>query len=191
MADDRPVSPADAHFEDEPDPMGAAQEAAAADPVVEELRRLRDENGVVQNKLLRLTAEYENYRRRSVADRQEAIRQGRQGALVPLLDVYDDFRRSLEAARRTAEQDAEGGASVEALMQGIELVAQKFEDALNKLGVEPISAVGAAFSEDEHEAMMQQPAPEGTASGTVLAEIQPGYRLGDRVLRHARVIVAE
>ena len=55
----------------------------------------------------------------------------------------------------------------------------------------PIDAVGKPFDEDEHEAMMQQPAPEGTESGTVLAEIQPGYRLGDRVLRHARVIVAE
>ena len=55
----------------------------------------------------------------------------------------------------------------------------------------PIEAVGKPFDEAEHEAMMQQPAPDDAESGTVLAEIQPGYRLGDRVLRHARVIVAE
>lgn len=188
MADDRPVSPSDAHFDDEGDPT--ASDVAEAPLADEELDRLREETQTLQDKLLRQAAEYDNYRRRSVADRQEAVRQGRQAVLMPMLDVYDDLKRSLDAARRTADQDAEGG-SVSALMQGVDLVVQKFEDALAKLGVEPIEAVGAPFSEDEHEAMMQQAAPEGTASGTVLAEIQPGYRLGDRVLRHARVIVAE
>lgn len=193
MADDRPVSPADAHFDDEGAPTGVADPPAGgaeADGLGEELARLQEENVSLQDKLLRQAAEYDNYRRRSIADRQEAVRQGGQSVLIPVLDVYDDLKRSLEAARRAAGQEA-GAASVEALAEGVDLVVRKFEDTLAKLGVEAIDAVGAPFSEDEHEAMMQQPAPEGTASGTVLAEIQPGYRLGDRVLRHARVIVAE
>ncbi len=191
MADDRSVSPSDAHFDDESEPT-APDVADAPDDgdVRDEVEQLRAENQTLQDKLLRQAAEYDNYRRRSVGDRQEALRQGGQSVLVPLLDVYDDLRRSLDAAHRAASQDA-GAASVDALAEGVDLVAKKFEDALTKLGVQPIEAVGAPFSEDEHEAMMQQPAPEGTASGTVLAEIQPGYRLGDRVLRHARVIVAE
>ncbi len=193
MADDRSVSPSDAHFDDEGAPTASdvAEAPAEDDPrLQEELEQLREETQALQEKLLRQAAEYDNYRRRSVSDRQEALRQGRQSVLLPILEVYDDLRRSLDAARRAASQDA-SAVSADALAEGVDLVVKKFEDALTKLGVQPIDAVGAAFSEDEHEAMMQQAAPEGTASGTVLAEIQPGYRLGDRVLRHARVIVAE
>lgn len=184
---DRPVSPSDAHFDDEA-VIEADAELAEESPEAEAAADA--ETARLNERLLRVTAEYDNYRRRSVADRQEAVRQGRQTALVPMLEVFDDLTRSLDAARRAAQQDA-GSTAFEALSEGVELVHQKFQDALSKVGVTHIEAVGEPFSEDLHEAMMQQPAPEGTASGTVLAEIQPGYRLGDRVLRHARVIVAE
>jgi molecular chaperone GrpE len=70
------------------------------------------------------------------------------------------------------------------------LVYRKFVDALKQLGVEPIEAEGQPFDEQEHEAVLQQPAPDGVAPGTVLSEVQRGYRLGERVIRHARVIVA-
>ena len=187
------MSPSDAHFDDEAVAEdGPATTDSASDALTEDAptEAASDELGPLQDRLLRLTAEYDNYRRRSVTDREEAVRQGRRGVLIPVLDVYDDLRRSLDAARRAAKQDATSP-SFDALSQGVELVFQKFGDALEKAGVTEIDAVGKPFSEDEHEAMMQQPAPDGTDSGTVLAEIQPGYRLGDRVLRHARVIVAE
>ena len=194
---DRDFSPSDAHFDDEvvaeaadDTPEAPADDAPAVEPDASDEDRPDDEVERLQDRLLRLTAEYDNYRRRSVTDREEAVRHGRRAVLTPILDVYDDLTRSLDAARRAAQQDA-GSASFDALSQGVELVYQKFSDALQKIGVTPIDAVGKPFDEDEHEAMMQQPAPEGTESGTVLAEIQPGYRLGDRVLRHARVIVAE
>lgn len=185
---DRPVSPSDAHFaddeQDEETPVEPYEEVSAdASEEDADLQKLQD-------RLLRLTAEYDNYRRRSVTDREEAVRHGRRAVLVPMLEVYDDLRRSLDASRRAAKQDA-GSSSFDALSQGVELVYQKFADTLTRVGVTQIEAVGKPFDEEEHEAMMQQAAPEGTDSGTVLAEIQPGYRLGDRVLRHARVIVAE
>ena len=192
---DRPVSPTDAAFDDEAPADESADVSTEADVSDEPQDVALDGSGAdeiqrLNDRLLRLSAEYDNYRRRSVSDRQEAVRQGRRAVLIPVLDVYDDLRRSLDAARRAAKQDATSP-SFDALSQGVELVFQKFGDALEKAGVTEIEAVGKPFSEDEHEAMMQQPAPEGTDSGTVLAEIQPGYRLGDRVLRHARVIVAE
>ena len=213
----RPSRPADASFDDdEPaappamtddDPIMAeptAEPAAAPSPEptaaavpepphegahLAEVEVLRAEVAELQAKLLRQAAEYQNYRRRSEGDRTEAVRTGRREALLPVLDVFDDLRRSLDAAQRAAKQDAAG--STDVLTQGVELVFKKFEDALTSVGVEPIEAVGLPFSEDEHEAMMQQPGGDDVESGTVLAEIQPGYRLGDRVLRHARVIVAE
>lgn len=199
---DRPVSPSDAHFDDEavtqddatqdPSADAADLDAPTADQAADDSGSDPGDDGAgpLQDRLLRLTAEYDNYRRRSVADRQEAVRQGRTGVLLPFLEVYDDLRRSLDAARQASAQEA-GSPALDAMTQGVELVVQKFSDALDKVGVTPIESVGQPFSEAEHEAMMQQEAPEGTASGTVLAEIQPGYRLGDRVLRHARVIVAE
>ena len=188
---DREISPSDAHFDDEAvaEPDAPAEDADAA-PEADASGRAAEEIDRLQDRLLRLTAEYDNYRRRSITDREEAVRQGRRAVLTPILDVYDDLTRSLDAAQRAAQQDS-SSPSFDALSQGIELVYQKFSDALQRVGVTPIEAVGKPFDEDEHEAMMQQPAPEGTDSGTVLAEIQPGYRLGDRVLRHARVIVAE
>ncbi|WP_424519998.1 nucleotide exchange factor GrpE [Rubrivirga sp.] len=183
------MAPSDAHFdtddalEDETQPIPEPDSESDPSDADLDVQRLQD-------RLLRVTAEYDNYRRRSVSDREEAVRQGRLGVLLPVLEVYDDLRRSLDASRRAAKQDA-GSASFDALSQGIELVYQKFADALDKVGVEPIEAVGKPFDEDQHEAMMQQAATDDAESGTVLAEIQPGYRLGDRVVRHARVIVAE
>ena len=212
MADRRPA-PTDASFDDDapsapppdaPPPMTddalPTDETDAADVVDEtpageaaagpsEEDAPRADVAELQERLLRQTAEYQNYRRRSEADRAEAVRAGRRAVLLPMLDVYDDLRRSLDAAQKAAEPGGAGGTDV--LLQGVELVTKKFEDALAKVGVEPIEAVGRPFSEDEHEAMMQQPAGDGAESGTVLAEVQPGYRLGGRVLRHARVIVAE
>ena len=184
---DAPAADGGGPAETAPPPDGDAHDDApdvAADAGPDALRA---EVADLQAKLLRQAAEYQNYRRRSEGDRTEAVRAGRRDVLLPMLDVYDDLRRSLEAAQQAAQQ----GGAADALLQGVELVTQKFEDALARVGVEPIEAVGQPFSEDEHEAMMQQPAGDAAESGTVLAEIQPGYRLGDRVLRHARVIVAE
>ncbi|MEM1115001.1 MAG: nucleotide exchange factor GrpE [Bacteroidota bacterium] len=188
------MSPSDAHFDDDAEPVADAEADTSAPDAdsasAADVEALRGEMQILQEKLLRQAAEYQNYRRRSEGDRLEAVRQGRRGVLLPILDVFDDLGRSVEAARRAAEQDASTPAT-DALAEGVELVYKKFQDALVKIGVAPIEAVGKPFDENEHEAMMQQPAPDDAESGTVLAEIQPGYRLGDRVLRHARVIVAE
>ena len=106
-----------------------------------------------------------------------------------MLNVHDDFRRSLDASEQVEQQETPGPA-YKALKEGVDLVYQNFVEALKKLGVEYIEAVGQPFDEHLHEAMMQMPAPDGTAPGIVLQEIQRGYRLGNRVLRHSKVIVA-
>ena len=165
------------------DQMDPTEVSADADGLQAEIDDLRDQ-------LLRRAAEFQNYRRRTEADRAEADRQARAAILLPMLDVYDDLRRSLDAARRVAHQDG-GSPAFDALSQGVDLVYRKFEALLERFGVTPIETSGQAFDVDLHEAVMQQPAPDGEASGTVLAEVQPGYRIGDRVIRHARVIVAQ
>ena len=177
MSDPTATDPAADAPAPEPDADAASLRAVVAD---------------LNDQLLRRAAEFQNYRRRTESERGQAEARGRERVLLPVLDVYDDLRRSLDAARRQSKQDDAPSQAFSALAEGVELVYRKFETMLAQMGVEAIQAVGEPFDEAEHEAMMQQPAPEeGTPSGTVLAEIQPGYRMGDRVLRHARVIVAQ
>ena len=138
--------------------------------------------------VLRQAAEFQNYKRRMDKAQIDAVTIGKTAVIQRLLDVLDDLGRSLDAA--DSESESGENQSNEALRDGVRLVFQKFQDELSRLGVEPIVAEGVPFNEDEHEAMMQQPAPENVAPGTVLHELQKGYRMGDRILRHSKVVVA-
>jgi molecular chaperone GrpE len=185
MSEPRTVTPRkDAPAEDVPSP--------AESPDSGDVERLAAEVKDLQDQLLRRAAEFQNYRRRTETEMGGARAQGRAEAVGVMLDVYDDLRRSLEAAEVAAQDDANRGVAFDALLQGVELVFRKFTDGLAAIGVERIPAVGERFDETVHEAVLQQPADgDGVASGTVIAELQAGYRMGDRVLRHARVVVAQ
>lgn len=162
-------------------PAPGAADAAAVEAMQSELAREQDRR-------LRIAAEYQNYRRRTEQEKAGLLEMGKSLVVQQLLDVVDDLQRSLEAAE--AREQGENDPAYVALKEGVDLVYRKFMDEMKRLGVEPIEAEGQPFDEHLHDAMLQQPAPEGTAPGTVLQEFQRGYRMGDRVLRHARVIVA-
>ncbi len=164
----------------EPDPIGLLED---------EVHRLKDERDQLQEKLLRQAAEFQNFKRRTERDQAQMLESGKVQALLPMLEVLDDLERSLQAAVEL-EQTEEPGPAYVSLRDGVDQVHQKFIDELQRLGVEPIEAVGQPFNEKEHEAMMQQPAPEDAEPGIVLQEIKRGYRMGDRVIRHSQVIVA-
>ncbi len=170
-------------------PEAASPAEDGLDAIEAELERHREQTRQLEEQLLRRAAEFQNYRRRTEVELGQAATRGRGEVILPLLDVLDDLRRSLDAAEEAAEQE-QGGPTYQALKTGVDLVYKKFEDTLRSLGVEEITAVGEPFDEHLHEAMMQQ-AVEGTEAGTVVGEIQKGYRMGERVLRHARVIVAQ
>ena len=156
-----------------------------------EIERLNEELSQAQDQLKRQAAEFQNYRRRTEQEKAQSVALGKTLVISNLLDIIDDFERSLDATNQ-AEEKAEGDLSptYQSLKSGVELVYQKLTGELKKLGVEPIEAEGQPFDEELHEAMMQQPAQEGQEAGIVITEIQRGYRMGDRVLRHARVIVS-
>ncbi len=158
------------------------EDSAEPEDYREQARRLEEQ-------LLRRAAEFQNYRRRTDDEMATAAARGRAEVVLPLLDVLDDLRRSLEAAEAAAEEE-QGGLAYQALKTGVDLVTQKFEGTLRSFGVEEIAAVGEPFDENLHEAMMQQETADAPA-GTVLGEVQKGYRMGDRILRHARVVVAQ
>lgn len=153
-----------------------------------DIDQLRMELNSVQEKLLRLAAEYQNYRRRTEQEKTGLVELGKIVVVQELLDVLDDFDRTLDVLESTEESKTADNPDV--LKQGFYLIYRKLQEALSKIGLEPIDAVGKPFNVDDHEAMMQQPAPEGTEKGVVLNEFQKGYRLGNRVIRHSKVIVS-
>jgi len=153
-----------------------------------EVEQLQEERDELNDKLLRKAAELDNYRRRMKRENERRYESGQVDAVEPILEVLDDFERSIEAA-----EDLEGAedpaAAYESLKGGVEMVFRKFRDALETLNVVPIEAEGEPFDEQLHEAMMRQPSDEAEP-GTVLHEIRTGYRVDDRVIRHSRVVVA-
>jgi molecular chaperone GrpE len=130
------------------------------------------------DRLQRLAAEFDNYRKRTARDQEALVARAAERLVKDLLPVLDDLERALEAAE--AHEEAK-------LEEGVALVQRSLADALRKEGLEEIPTDGA-FDPHVHEALLSQ--PSDAAEGSVIEVLQKGYRLGDRVLRPARVVVA-
>lgn len=145
----------------------------------------------VTDRLQRQVAEFQNYRRRTEQEKGQMVLFGKSMVIQQLLDVFDDFHRSIEASNQAQENsDVAPLAAYESLKSGVELAYQKLMDELKKMDVVPLSVVGQPFDEELHEAVMQQPVGEDGEVGVVITEIQRGFRMGDKVLRHAKVVVS-
>jgi molecular chaperone GrpE len=144
------------------------------EPVVEEQQEVADD------RLLRLAADFDNYKKRAAREREEYVALANERLLKELLPVLDDLERALSAAEEHEEAQLE---------EGVRLVHRSLATLLARNGVEEIATDGK-FDPHVHEALLAQPA-EDREHGDVLDVIQKGYKLGDRVVRPARVIVAE
>jgi len=173
-------APADGPLEREAPAPSDVDEFASQTANAERLTRAQEPD--YKDRWLRAEAELQNSRRRTVRDRDEAVRSSEDRILLDLIDVLDDLERALAAL--TPEQAAD------AWSQGVTLTAQRLREVLGRRGVVPISTLGQPFDPAFHEALLEVPAPDGVAPGTVAQEVQRGYRRGDRALRAARVVVA-
>jgi molecular chaperone GrpE len=186
------ASESEASNDDATEAPANGEAADASEPSVDELKdqieAIREERDEINERLLRTAAELQNYRRRTDREKRKRYEAGREEVLRAMLDVLDDFERSMDAAE-SLEAATDPAEAYESLKGGVEMVLQKFRDELGKLGVERIDAEGKPFDETLHEAMMRQPTDE-VEPGTVVNEVRTGYTLGDRVLRHSRVVVA-
>ena len=175
---------AQAVLEEEPQEAPESDfEPAPEEPAESRTRELEEELGRVRDQMLRQAAEFQNYRRRTNRERAEWTRRAQAPVLEAMLAVLDDFGRSLEAS-------PSDGASPSAFEAGINLVYENLTAALARFGVEAVEAVGQPFDENLHEAVLRVPVPDGSEPGHVLQEVQRGYRHGEQVLRHAKVVVA-
>jgi len=161
---------------------------AKINELTEKVEALEAERDELNDKVLRKAAEFDNYRRRMDREKERRYEAGMIDVIEPILEVLDDFERSLEAAE-DLEDSPDSASAYESLKGGVEMVFRKFRDTLETLGVEPIEAEGRPFDESVHEAMMRQPSDDAEP-GTVLQEIRKGYRMDDRVIRYSRVVVA-
>lgn len=186
------ASESEASNDDATEAPANGEAADASEPSVDELKdqieAIREERDEINERLLRTAAELQNYRRRTDREKRKRYEAGREEVLRAMLDVLDDFERSMDAAE-SLEEATDPAEAYGSLKGGVEMVLQKFRDELGKLGVERIDVEGEPFDETLHEAMMRQPTDE-VEPGTVVNEVRTGYTLGDRVLRHSRVVVA-
>lgn len=166
----------------------AARDAGGSDPVREQLEaqlaEARQELADQKDKLLRLAADFENARRRSLKDREETSLFGHQNLVKDLLPSVDNLGRAIDHARQGGEGSQEG------LLEGVELVLREVLATLTRHGVVPVEAQGQPFDPALHEAMAQ--IEDASVPGnTVVQVFQPGYQLRGRLLRPARVVVSK
>ena len=156
-------------------------EKPASEPTTEE--RLQSELDKLKDTHLRLVAEYDNYRKRTLKEKSELIRSGGEKALIDLLPVVDDLDIALVNLDKATDLDA--------LKEGIHLIYSKFVDYLSRQGVTAIETAGQPFDDELHEAIATFPAPEEALKGKIIDCVKKGYRLHDKVLRHASVVVGQ
>lgn len=145
-------------------------------------RTLQQELKEYRDKYLRIYAEFENARKRMEREKFEFIKYAHEGLIEEFLAILDDLERSVEAARANHQDYA-------AFLKGVEMVMAHIYEMLKKNNVQPIEAAGKKFDPHLHEALLQEEA-DACDEGTVIAELQKGYMLGDRVVRTSKVKVA-
>jgi len=167
----------------ETDEDSDVEEITEVDELNEEIIALQKELTESQNKYLRLAAEFDNYRKRTLREKTELIQTAGESLLIEILPVVDDFERGLEQASQAEDMDA--------VIEGMELIYNKLKEFLSNRGVKDIQAIDEPFDTDWHEAVCNIPAPTDDMKGKIVDVIQKGYTLHDKVIRYPKVVVGE
>ena len=158
-----------------------SEEAAPEATVEEQLEAANAEIASLKDQLLRKIAEFDNYRKRTIKEKTDLILNGGEKTIITILPILDDMERALKNMQKADD--------VNAVLEGVELIYKKFMDILGKQGVSVIETKEADFDVDLHEAVAQLPAPTPELKGKVMDCTQTGYKLNEKVIRHAQVVV--
>jgi len=155
-----------------------------------ETAEIEEETSVLQKELLeskdkylRLAAEFDNYRKRTLREKMDLIQNAGESLLKDILPVVDDFDRGIEVASKAEDMDA--------VRTGMNLIYNKLKDFLSNHGVKEIEAINEPFDTDWHEAITNIPAPSDDMKGMIIDVIQKGYTLNDKIIRYPKVVVGE
>ena len=147
------------------------------------LQELGEKLAEINDKHLRLQAEFDNFRKRTMKEKAELIKSGGESVLVNILPVVDDFERALNSLKDVSDEDAG--------KKGTQLIYNKFSEFLKQNNIREIDAVNQDFNVDMHEAITKIPAPDESMKGKVVDVLQKGYLLNDKVIRFAKVVIGE
>ena len=168
----------------EQDSQEEATQEEAAEPTPEErIAQLEAAIEKEKKEYLFLMADFENYRRRTLQEKQDLIKNGGQKVLEGILPVVDDIERAIDAINQ--------GGDLDSLKEGVDLIHNKLISYLKSNNVEAIESTGELFDTDVHEAVTTFPAPSEDQKGRVIDTVLKGYKLNDKVLRHAKVVVGQ
>jgi molecular chaperone GrpE len=174
MSDDRP--------ENNEQPQDGEQAEGSEPPVQSELEKAQEEAAKLKDMLVRTAADFDNFRKRTRRELDDARRGGREDLLKDLLPVFDNLERAIQSSLKATD--------VKAVSDGLAMILKQFESTLGRTGIVRVPTVGAMFDPSMHEAIQQLETDEHPP-GTVVAEVQPGYKEGDRLVRAAMVVVAK
>jgi molecular chaperone GrpE len=189
MTDDKPMNPDDQPLDAATPEHTAGEQNLATDAATPEAgasqgaNRAETELADLKDKYLRLAAEFENYKRRTTKERADLFKTANQELMVALLPVLDDFDR--------ARQHTQGTADPAALQNALDITYNKLNKTLEQKGLTPMNAKGGDFDAELHEAITQIPALSDELRGKIVDEIEKGYYLGDKVIRHAKVVLGQ
>ena len=164
-------------------PTTQKEEEKAALTPEEEIIELKQQVGELKDKYLRVYAEFENFRKRSIREKLDMMKTAAQDTMSVLLPVLDDFDRAKKAS--------DSPDSEEKLPEGIELLYHKMYNVLKSKGLEPMESNGASFDAELHEAITEIPAPTEAMKGKIIDTVEKGYKLKDKIIRHAKVVVGK
>lgn len=171
-------------IENQEQEAGKTEEEVAGESTVEQqLEEAHAEIEDMKDKYLRLSAEFDNYRKRTLKEKAELIKSGGEKVICSILPVLDDLERGI--------QNMEKSEDVAALKEGVELIYTKFLKILHENGAEKMETSEKDFDTDFHEAIALVPAPTEDQKGKILDCVQNGYMLNDKVIRHAKVVVGQ
>ncbi|MCX6226809.1 MAG: nucleotide exchange factor GrpE [Bacteroidia bacterium] len=148
-----------------------------------ELEEMANKLIEMNDKYLRLSAEFDNYRKRTLKEKMDLTKMGGENVLLKLLPVVDNLERALQSIRETSDIDS--------VKLGVELIYTNFRDFLKQNDIQEIDCLNQDFNSDIHEALTKIPAPNPEQKGKVVDIIEKGYYLHDRVIRFARVVVGD
>lgn len=156
-------------------------ESVKQEAEIDPLEKAEAEIADLKKQLLYKIAEFDNYRKRTMAEKVDLIMNGGEKTITAILPVMDDMERALEQMKKAED--------VSAVVEGVELIRKKFMGILEKLGVKAIETDGAEFDVDLHEAIAQLPAPTEDMKNKIIDCTLKGYKLNDKVIRHSQVVV--
>jgi molecular chaperone GrpE len=151
--------------------------------VEDQLEKAESELLDMKDKHIRLQAEFDNYRKRTLKERMELLKTAGESVLIGILPVIDDFDRAVQTLDSVEEESP--------IKDGVNLIYNKFQDFLKQNGVKEIEAKEQTFDTDLHEAITTFPAPTEELKGKIIDVVQKGYYLNDKVIRHAKVVIGE